>query len=182
MREPERLQRKADYARIWWGRAALAFCLLTGCFAAGTWINQLHLDHASARIAALNGHLRLENRRLRTLNRSLAALDQELRVQVVEGCERLNVKQVEDNKSQLADYTYDSVVLHLLLTSPQAHTRAGRRRLRRFTGTLRAAIDAKAWVAPIPDCAQVSTGFRLPGAIPIHLERPPASALSVPSQ
>lgn len=103
-----------------------------------------------------------------------------LRRLVVGECRRLNVKQVEDNRSQRADFVYDKTFL-ALVTLPGHRTRKQRRLIAEFTKPLIAAEHTKSWVPLVPNCSDANANFKPPQAVPFYLHPAPKSALTYPS-
>lgn len=102
--------------------------------------------------------------------------------QIVAGCQRLNVKQAQDNRNQYADYVYDRIILVLVAqqTPRKGQSKKQERQLAEFLDPLRVAVHAKAWVPLVPDCMTVGAHYVPPNAIPFYQQRPPRSALHYP--
>lgn len=135
-------------------------------------------------LTASNRALAASNGALNASNSALAAVRQTQHNQavgLVQGCERLNTKQAEDNRNQQADYFYDRIFLVLIRANP-AKTVRQRAQTREFLAPLRAALRSKAWVPLVPDCTKVSLHYKAPSPIPFARRQPPRSALVVPKR
>lgn len=142
------------------------------------------LSRATRATAASNRALAASNGALNASNSALAAVRQTQHNQavgLVQGCERLNTKQAEDNRNQQADYFYDRIFLVLIRANP-AKTVRQRAQTREFLAPLRAALRSKAWVPLVPDCTKVSLHYKAPSPIPFARRQPPRSALVAPKR
>lgn len=109
------------------------------------------------------------------------------RQQTLEGCERLQILRVNDNRSHQADYhvfrfNYEQSVA-LIKAHPELVPQAFRKFYAQQLAELRAAYRAKTWV-PLTDCRQAvnrhGVHYRSPAPVPFYVRPPPQSALVVP--
>ena len=105
-------------------------------------------------------------------------------LQIVEGCQRLNILRAEDNRSHYADYRVFSLVYRETLVARSLYrTPQEKAYFLAFTREMRGAIADKTWT-PLTDCTQAvnahGAAYPPPNPIPFNTRLPSADALGQP--
>lgn len=134
------------------------------------YVKQLGINDHSTRA------LEQSTRALRKSSKTLALLHNQL----VGACIRLNIERAKTNRSNLADYYVDGVVLSFSERPAAPETAQARQFERAFLPKLRYAVSAKQWT-PLTNCAEaVSRNQALyppPDSIQFARRLPPPSVL-----
>lgn len=169
-RRANRVVRRAAVGLL--GVVAVLLAIAVVALAIGT-VNDRHALERSTRA------LTASRSALVAADRALVAVQQTQRRQavgLVQSCQRLNMKQAQDNFNQRADYFYDRIFLILIRANPVRSARQ-RAQVREFLAPLRRAIRAKTWTPLVPDCLKVNLSYRPPEPVPFSRRQPPRSAL-----
>lgn len=101
-------------------------------------------------------------------------------LQLIQGCERLNIQRATANSAYSAEYRIDK--LFFSAVRPTKHqTRRQRRLTREFLDSERTALNTLAWT-PLTDCVRAvgneGVSYKPPAPIPFFKQTPPESAMS----
>lgn len=155
--------------------------------AVGFIVHENHkINHQSTQIATQQGKITTEGDQLAQQTSEINDLEDKLGTshqQLVDGCKRQVIRDVEANISNHADWVVDGFFLqaveHPLVPPPNAKAQA---LSQAFIQPIKAAVASKVWI-PITDCERVvavhGSRYKLPKPVPFNEHQPPKAAVTL---